>query len=790
MNSFKIFFIAIVCALSTAKVHAQAFPEDSITNKFDAYRKQAFQEKVYVRTDRNIYLTGELMWFKVYCVDGYSNKPQDLSKVVYVEILDNNNEPVLQRKVEMTNGIGIGSMFVPAALSAGNYRLRAYTNWMKNFTPDFYFHSTLSVVNAFVKTEAPVAKANVTYDAQFFPEGGDLVAGLRSKVAFRVVDKSGKGIAFRGAIVDERNDTVARFSPLKFGIGSFYLTPTGTAKYRAIIKDERGVRSTYNLRDPKENGYVINVNEAGDAINIDITASLQENFTPVYLFAQCRLGLIAKDSRTIQQGKTSFKVNRSDIPVGITHFTLFDRNLKPIAERLYFKRQEQNMTLDAKTEVVSYGDRSRVKLKITSNTNANLSVSVYKNDSLPSPANPDLFDYLWLSSDLKGTVESPEYYFSSNDSTVARAADNLMLTHGWRRFTWNDVMRKPVAFDYLPEVRGHIVRGTVKQFNGQPAPGVLAYLGSPQGFVRVYGSRADRKGDIQFEVKDFYGTKKVYVQTNQRIDSTYIVRLTNPFSEVYAPLPLSPFALPANVSKQLLDRSVSMQVQDIYFRGQLNSFIAPDIAGLQFYGPADEVYNLDEYTRFPIMEEVLREYVPGVMVRKKKDGYHFMVIDRVNKGLFREDPMILIDGVPVFNVDKVMQFDPLKIKRLEVVSREYYDGILAFPGLMSFYTYANDLGGFPIDERAVTADYDGLQVQRQFYAPKYDNGNQKESRLPDPRTLLHWKPVLNTTKDQPSEIEFYTSDVPGNYTIVVEGISKDGEAATVSGSFLVTKVNN
>lgn len=448
------------------------------------------------------------------------------------------------------------------------------------------------------------------------------------------------------------------------------------------------------------------------------------------------------------------------------------------------------MTVEAKTEVVSHNNRSRVRLRVTSSTNANLSISVYKNDSLPASGNANLFEYLWLSSDLKGNIESPEYYFSSTDTTVARATDNLMLTHGWRRFTWNDVLGKPVTAKYLPEYRNHIIRGKITGENGGSAQGVLAYLASPQLFARPYGSRADANGELQFEVKDFYGTKKVFVQTNHRIDSTYRIQLINPFSEVYSSWTLPPLALPASIGKQLLDRSVSMQVQDVYFRDQVNQFVPPSIDSLQFYGPADETYNLDEYTRFPIMEEVLREYVPGVMVRKKKDGFHFMVIDRVNKALFREDPMILIDGVPVFNVDEVMAFDPLKIKRLEVLAREYYEGIVAMPGVMSFYTYTNDLAGFPVDRRALVADYDGISVSREFYSPKYDKASDKENRLPDPRTLLYWNPTLITTKGETSEIEFYTSDVPGNYTIFVEGIANDGSAATVTGGFSVTKVNN
>ena len=788
MNPIKT-LLGTLCVLIASNVIAQSFPEDSITRKFDAYRKQALQEKVYVRTDRGSYLTGELMWFKIYCVDGYSNKPLDLSKVVYVEMLDETNTPVLQRKIEMANGIGTASMFVPVSLNAGNYKIRAYTNWMKNFAPDQFFHSTVTVVNTFVKPTVP-AKGTPTYDAQFFPEGGDLVAGVRSKVAFRVTDTSGKGVDFKGVIINDRNDTVVHFKPSKFGIGSFHMTPVAAAKYRAVITDQSGRRSSAALTNVKESGYVMSVAESPDAITIDISASSQQdNFAPVYLFAQCRQMIVAKDARTVQQGKTTFKINRSDLPAGITHLTLFDRNLQPVAERLYFKRPAKQMSVETKTEIVSHNTRSRVKLSVITGADANVSVSVYKNDSIPTPTNANLFEYLWLTSDLKGNIESPEYYLSSEDTAVARATDDLMLTHGWRRFNWNTVLKGKPQFANLPEFRNHVIRGNIVDEQGQPANGVLAYLASPQRFVRPFGSRSNSKGELQFEVKDFYGTKRIFVQTNYRLDSTFRIRMSNPFSDQYAEWPVAMPDLPSSISKQLLDRSVAMQVQDIYFRDQVNRFVPPPIDSLQFYGPADEVYNLDEYTRFPVMEEVLREYVPGVMVRKKRDGFHFMVVDKMNKALFREDPMILMDGVPVFNVDEVMAFDPLKVKRLEVISREYYEGILSFPGLMSFYTYGNDFGGFKIDSRAITMDYEGLQLQREFYSPRYDNADQKQTRLPDPRTLLYWNPTVEIKKGEAAQLEFYTSDVPGNYTIVVEGLSKDGSAGSGTGSFTVSKQN-
>jgi hypothetical protein len=790
MRSLKTFLLGC-CLLVISFAQAQTFPDDSITKKFDAWRKQALQEKVYVRTDRSGYITGELMWFKVYCTDGYQNRPLDISKVVYVELLGEGNEVVLQRKIEMQDGIGSGSMFVPASLSSGNYVLRAYTNWMKNFGPEFYFHSTISVVNTFIKPATPSAKTNAAYDAQFFPEGGDLVAGLRSKVAFRVVDASGKGISFRGAIINEKNDTLVHFKPTRFGIGHFYMTPVAASKYRAVIVDQSGRRSVHAVHDVKEAGYVMRLIDGAEAINIDISASSQaDNFAPVYLFVQSREMMVSKDVRTIQNGKATFRLNRSALPEGISHITLFDKDLHPTAERLYFKRPSAQLVVEARTGSKSYSTRSKLKLTLNSGSDANVSISVFRNDSLPAPGQAGLFEYLWLSSDLKGSIESPEYYFSSGDTVVVTATDNLMLTHGWRRFTWASVLKDKPSFAYLPEYHGHIIRGNVVNEAGAAANGVLTYLASPEKFARTYGSRANAKGEVQFEVKDFYGTKRIYMQTNWRADSTYRMRIANPFSEQYAAWPLGSLTLSSTIGKQLLDRSVAMQVQDIYFRDQVNRFLPPDIDSIQFYGRADEIYNLDDYTRFPIMEEVLREYVPGVMVRKKRDGFHFMVIDKVNKSLFREDPMVLIDGVPVFNPDKVIAFDPLKVKRLEILDKEYYEGILSLPGVMSFFTYGSDLGGFPIDQRAVQLDYDGLQLKREFYSPKYDNTTEKQMRLPDPRTLLYWNPSVLTKKDEASEIELYTSDVPGTYTIFVEGLSENGKAGSGASSFTVSKLNN
>jgi len=448
------------------------------------------------------------------------------------------------------------------------------------------------------------------------------------------------------------------------------------------------------------------------------------------------------------------------------------------------------LNFDIQTFQKEYDKRVKIVLNIKSNLSANFSISVSKADSLAQLPKENIFESLWLSADLKGNIESPEYYVNSSNANLNEAVDNLMLTHGWRRFTWENILHGKNIFVHTPEYRGHIVNGKIINLSGSPANGILTYFSSPGKLIRIYGSRSNALGEVKYELKDFYDQQPVFVQTDTRKDSIYRLEIIKPFSDQYSSVrpPLLP--LSSALEKYLINRSVAMQVQSIYYRDQIDRHVAVDIDSISFYGKPDEAYNLDDYTRFPVMEEVLREYVPGIMVRKKKDGFHFMVLDNVNKSLFREDPIVLLDGVPVFDVNKIMAFDPLKIKRLEIMDREYYSGTMAFPGVVSFFTYQNDLADFEVGSKALSLNYEGVQLHREFYSPRYESQLERDNHLPDQRSLLYWNPSLKCDKENPLQIEFYTSDVTGQYEVTIEGMSKDGAAASASYTFNVNKQNH
>lgn len=773
---------------------AQGQHSDTLVNRFKKYRENTLQEKIYAHIDRTFYLTGETLWFKVYNVDGTLHQPVDVSKVAYAEVLDAANFAVLQAKIELDQGMGNGSFFIPASLSSGNYRLRVYTGWMKNFLPEYYFDQHITIVNPFVAPELQTQRNQHTCQIDFFPEGGNLVSGIRSKVGYRIHARSGDHSACTALIVDDSNDTLATIVPGRSGLGNFYFTPESNRRYRAVVRGKTGTTSTHALPQVHNTGYVMHLEDKAENIEVTIRAK-EVSQRGVYLFVHARQIITRAERKDLDNHTATFTLSRKDLAEGISHFTIFDGNLQPVCERLYFiyPRKELRVSISANQKVFLPRKKVSVTLE-TRNSNgvpgpAHLSMAVYKTDSLPQPGRKGILPYLWLDADLTGTVESPEYYFSTEGAEVQTAMDNLMLTHGWRRFDWAEVLNSQYIYEFLPEVRGHIVTGVISKGEKEQR-GVFTYLGSPGKIIRAYGSWSNPEGKVRFEIKDFYGPRRIIIQAKTDSSEAYTIRIMDPFSRAPGRQDLPEWNMGANNEKELLARSMAMQVQDIYYFDTFgNRTILPEVDSSAFFGEADATYYLDDYTRFPVMEEVMREYVPGVFVRKRKDGFHFVVIDLVNGGVLPGDPMVLLDGVPVLDVDDIMAVDPRRIRKLEVVNRQYHLGQAVFFGIVSYTSYQGDLAGLEVDPQSLSLNYDGLQLKREFHSPQY-NRQQENDRLPDQRYLLHWEPNILTDETGKQEVEFFTSDVPGNYVVVLEGLNQEGDAGSGSFAFTVTPPEN
>ncbi|MCB2408657.1 hypothetical protein [Hymenobacter lucidus] len=792
--ALRVFAGGLLCTFAAGSAYGQTDSLRTISRQLSRYSQHRLPEKLFLHVDRPFYVVGEIMWFKVYAVDGVFHKPMAVSKIAYVELVDKAQKPVLQGKIALDKATGQGSFVLPKGLASGTYTIRAYTNWMKNSAPEFYFHSAITIVNTFGSVTIKPAQEKAEYDAQFFPEGGNLVKGLPSTVAFKIADQLGKGIDAAGIIVDQRGTNVAQFKTLKFGLGSFSFTPTeaGTS-YSAVITLPGGQTVTRKLPGVAEKGYVMHLsNDNAETLTVSVRTNSADDADDILLLGHARHIPSVSAIGRFKNNQAVFSVRKNELAEGISHFTVFSAQKQPLCERLYFRNPGQKLNVSVKTDKATYTTREKVSLQVaTTNpaaqaTPAALSLAVYRLDSLANLPSSNINSYLWLASDVKGRIENPDYYFSTAPE-AEQAADNLMLTQGWSRFRWTDVLAaKTPEIKFYPETSGHWIQGKLtKSATGQPAPNVPVYLSSPSRQARLYNCISKPDGTIQFEMRDFYGPKEIIVQNNTQLDSSYRAEIYSPFSAQYAAGQVVPFKFSEFFRPEIAQRHVQSQLQTAYYKKLNSRYKLPANDSVAFYGKPDETYLLDAFTRFKVMEEVMREYVPGVLVRIRKDGFHFQVMDHLNKTVMVDNPMVLLDGVPIFDIDKVVALDPLKIQKLEVITSNYFHGREVYRGLVSYTTYKGDLGSYKLDPHALLQEYEGLQLQREFYSPRYETDPAKQSRQPDFRNLLYWNPDVTTSAGRSTELDFYTADQPGKYLVVVQGMTANGHAGSTRYTFEV-----
>lgn len=789
--------LCITAFLACLQLFLKAQDQPLLQQQFNAYGEQALQEKLYVHTDKNFYLAGEICWFKIYNVDALFNKPLGISKIAYIEVLDKNNKTVLQAKVALKDGDGNGSLQLPFTLGSGKYLFRACTRWMKNFDAAYFFEKQVTIINARKIYNGAALQPKDKYDIQFFPEGGNLVNGIESKVAFRAVDQNGRDISCTGTIINDNTDTVARYASLKFGIGSFTLTPQLGHTYKAVIVLPGGNLVMQSLPAAYNSGYVMHLAKANNQqLKITVRSPAAESSSPVvYLFVHTRGSVKAVETTQIKNGYAEFFIDTARLGDGISHFTIFNAARQPVCERLFFKKPGQYLNITASTDLALYESRKKVSIKISSaaqdNTPvpADMSMAVYHIDSLSVPDKTDINPYLWLSSDLVGNIESPGYYFENQSGETEEAADNLMLTQGWRRFRWEDVLQnKKPSFEFAPEYKGHIISGkVVNSATGQPERNIETFLSVVGTRSQFRGAFSDDSGFVKFEMNHFYGNNEIIVQTTGQGTVARHVEIASPFPDKFSATVLPAFLLPENNAMELLNRNIAVQVQNNYSGIKLKQMVLPDIDTTPFYSQPDKTYLLDDYVRFTTVEEILREYVPEVNVRRREGKYFLPVFDNIRKEFFVVDPLILLDGVPVLDADKIMSYDPLKIRKLEVVARMYFYGSMFFGGIVNFVTYHGDMPGYELEAHATVIDYETLEMQREFFAPVYETQEQVQGRLPDFRNLLYWNPSVKTNENGKKEVSFYTSDIPGQYAVVLQGITAGGKAGSKTIFFRVNE---
>lgn len=781
MKIFSRFFIIAVLMLFAMAGKTQVLKQ--IENNFIDYKSKNFQEKIFLHTDKDSYVSGEIFWFKAYVVNDIDGKLADLSKVAYVELLDKDGNPIEQVKISLKNGSGSGSILLNSFPKSGVYKLRAYTNWMKNFGENSFFEKQITIINPKLAPEK-ILTPNNGLTLQFFPEGGNLVAGLNGIVGVKSVDNFGFGIDVKGAIVNQKNDTIVRFTTFKFGIGKFSFTPKENEVYRAVITSSKNyVVKLFPL--VQKAGYTITLQSTATNIKLDVANNIGSKRS--YLVIHNGGTIQLSKELVFEDGKATLQLNQDQLSEGVSNITLFNESGSPIAERLYFKHPTSQLNLEIKSDKLNYGIRENVNvdLNIANNkpdTQFDASLSIAKIDDADIASMDNIVSSYMLTSALKGRVEAPAFYLQNNVESNT-ALDNLLITQGWRKFNWANVKGNKPMLKFLPEYSGHIITGKITKADGAPIKYADLYLTVPSKRLQFYQSVSDTAGKFMFNTHELYDANEIVV-VYKSMDTTAKILLNTPFSDQYSISESNHVNTNKLSTEKIQDASFQTQVQRSFLSAKLDSLKPSVIDTTNFYGTASKTYVFNNYERFNTIEESFREFVKETFVSKTSSGYQLKLL--ANDVPLQGNPLVLLDGVPYFNMNKVMEIDPTKIAKLDIVPASYQIGSSLFDGIVSLSSYKTSLANIDISPNALVVDYNGLQSQREFYSPTYNTQFDQKSALPDFRSTLYWNPNIILDKKAKTKLGLFTSDLPGTYIGVVNGIDSNG---ILGASFFTFKVD-
>jgi len=779
-------FIGCLYLLLPVLLRAQANEADLLRQQFEQYQTNHLQEKVFLHADRQFYIAGELCWFSAFVTDAASHRPLALSRVLYVEIINGDGKPVQQTKIALSEGRGNGSFMLPASLPSGTYSLRAYTARMQNDGADKFFRQTITIANT-LRDPVQSAPGRNFLTLGIFPEGGDLVSGLKSEVAVELADRYGMPVTGKGFLVADGNDTLAAFNISEHGFGRVNIQPQKEKQYHFLIQTA-DTSFSKDLPAAFDQGATMRVARSNQgAITVMLSGSAQLDGRTIYLLAHNRQRLKWLQALTLTEGKAVCTLPADSLGEGITRLTLFNDRRQPLCERLVFQPAADRSILAVTADKPVYDPRSEINIRLqptasNEKISSSISIAAFRIDSLQPFSYTDMRAWWLLQSECTVPSTISPSYCTDTSEAAKKLMDDLMLTRGWRRFKWEDTPGdKQPFFNFVTELEGPVVSGTMQQrITGKPAPAGLAFM------LTVPGERFDASialtnsnGVLHFPLRPFYGNHELVITPVNPVDSNYKFTPGNSFAEVPGPLPEKQWKPLPELKEALLERSIAVQVDNAYEteKKKVNFQPMPESDSLRFYGLPDKSFYLDDYTRFVTMEEVVRELLTTVKTKKENGRYTFFAVNGAFKEFFDNPPLVLIDGVPATDHTKIMNMDPLRIKKVDVNNHKYFLGPLVCEGLLSFQTYAGDLAGYDLDRSAVVVEFDGLQRQRQFYSPAYETDAARNSRLPDTRSLLFWEPNINLLRDA-KKIKFYSSDLKGKYAVVIQALAADGTANT------------
>lgn len=766
----------------------------SLKEKLKIYVNMLPEDRIYLQADKPFYEPGDDIWFSCLVLDGSSLKPSSKSDIVHVELI--NPKGTVEKTIHLLakHGKVSGDFKLEDELAGGLYKLKAYTNWMKNEGENNAFVKELHVQEVILPAlkmkldftrkafgagdeviaklelhtneNTPLSKQQVKFAASLkgtniiedtgitdedglayikfrlpkkidsndgllnvmidynggtesisrsipivlntitfnmYPEGGDMLSGFENRVAFKATNEFGKAADVEGIVIDAGGNKVTAFSSFHQGMGSFYLKPVNRQNYFVKITKPENIIQTFRLPESLDRGYTMSIDNS-KASEIAGTVNSTES-AELSLIAQVRGKIYYSTVIKTIPGANTFAFSTSDFPAGVSQLTLFDNKGIARAERLVFVNKNKQLTISVETDKEKYLPREKVKMTVSVKDEhglpspARLSMAVV-NDQLLSFADDKsgtILSQLLLQQDVKDAIEEPAFYFNANEPKADKALDHLLMTSGWRRFTWEKIIEEELPAIKFPGQKT-IISGTIYDGNtGKPVANTKIKTTGGETFT------SDANGKFSIQHVELYEPENLEFSADNFLTQTIQVRNYHDNLLVYLYNHNTKYSRAFTNAKNLAPQAVMMQGAGV-MENDKRDLVVEVLAGAQAK---------------PLAKRAVAAEVKGVKPVRKLNAAKFV-------------PHIAED------------------KRMDEVAAD-------------------------VLEQNLFVNEDGIKYYRarQFASPDYKKQEAVETRT-DFRNTIYWNPDIEIGYSGKKTIEFYTSDDITSFKATVEGMSKDG----------------
>jgi len=817
MKYFIIFFLFFGSSVFAQVILTPNAVQDSIFNQLNLFP----QEKIHLHTDRTMYVPGEKIWFKAYIVDAFSHKSPTLSQYVYIELI-NSSDSLVHRVMICPDDFGLfhGYIFLSEEIPKEVYTLRAYTRYMENLGDDFFFKKNIRIGNinggnsgsSENRVEgASLALARNDFDVAFFPEGGNLVEGVIGRIAFKALNKQSASEIITGKIVDEAGNLIVSGIKTVFaGMGSFSFGPKQEKEYFLIATSLSGQEKRFKLPAAQKT-YAVSSFYRDNLHFIQVKHTPGLPVQPLYLLVHCKGEVLYFAPWNFRKEYVSFSYNL--LPSGVIQILLLDAHMNPVSERLIFNKNKDTGTIVFQTDKATYGKREKVIATLSEASSLSPSLSGRDGVGLFSVAITDDADMsidslhtiassLLLSSELRGYIESPGYYLQDHRHAVY-ALDHLMMTHGWRRYELSgslkgEYIRPAKEYELAKEINGSL-KGL---FSRPVTNGEVLLVSKDQRFQQT---TTDVDGNFRFTGLHFADSISFFLLAKDQKGSENVEIVLNPET----------FPTPKHAPSDLLFSGAGSNNIELTVGEQFNK---PIEGASDFIKKAEKRAQYDEDMKVINLEEVLvtakkierttelraqfalnaasDRTIDREMIKNRMPhatfidqlftlilGAQFEKAPTIPGGYILASlmpmagqPLYYVDGLPV-DREYVSCINPENVESIDVFQRASAAmfGTRGGNGVISITTRKGPIFDKDLSNNTISFVPLGYQQPIEFYSPKYDTPASKSFAVPDYRTTIFWKPDIIVHDDGHTSFEFYTSDFPTTYSVVIEGITKEGK---------------